>query len=86
MQTELMNELELLRGKMKKMKEQRLQSIERNPEKYKTYFKDYQKEYYHRKQSKNEDYMEYQRKKALERYYRKKAEKEELKNIPENTL
>ena len=72
---ELLEELDNLRNKFKKQKDARVKTIEKNPEKYATYFKEYHREYYRNKQSKDEKYMEYQRTKALERYYKKKEEK-----------
>ena len=69
---ELLEELDNLRTKFQKQKEARVKTIEKNPEKYASYFKDYHREYYRNKQSKDEKYMEYQRTKALERYYKKK--------------
>ena len=72
---ELLEELDNLRTKFQKQKEARVKTIEKNPEKYASYFKDYHREYYRNKQSKDEKYMEYQRTKALERYYKKKEEK-----------
>ena len=83
---ELMNELELLRSKMNRMKEVRKISIEKKKEKYQAYYKEYQKEYYHSRQKNNEEYMAYQRKRALERYYIKKAEKLALVENNENIL
>jgi hypothetical protein len=77
---ELLNELEFLRNKLSKIKQGRKDSINKKPEKYKEYAREYQKQYYHSKQINDEKYMDYQRKKALERYYRKKAEKQQLLN------